>query len=141
MAVKTAVVRQIQGVTFAAKAGSNHWVAMDGPAEFGGSDAATRPKELLLMALGGCTGADVASILAKKRLAVASFEIKLTATESEEHPKVFTDIHIEYIVTGKNVPPADVERAINLSTEKYCGVQAMLRPAVKITHSFQVLEG
>ena len=97
MGTKTAVVTQVRGITFAGKADSNHWVMMDGPHEFGGSAAATRPKELVLLALGGCTGSDVVTILRKKRVAVDGLEINLSADEAEEHPKRYTRIHVEYV--------------------------------------------
>jgi putative redox protein len=138
MAQKKAVVRQIQGLTFAGKADSNHWVIMDGPETVGGSDAGARPKELLLMALGGCTGSDVAAILKKKRIPLEGFEIRLNASTQEEHPQVFTDIHIEYVFFGENIPVPDVERAIELSTTKFCAVSAMLKASVKITHSYKI---
>ncbi len=138
MAKKEAVVRHMQGVTFAGKADSGHWVMMDGPAQLGGSDAGSRPKELILIALGGCTGSDVAAILQKKRIPFEDFELHLTANMAEEHPQVYTSIHIEYVVSGENINPADVERAIELSTTKYCAVSAMLRASVEITHSYQI---
>jgi putative redox protein len=138
MAQRTAVVKQIQGLTFAAKADSNHWVIMDGPTETGGSDAGSRAKELLLMALGGCTGSDVAAILRKKRVNVKAFHLNLSANTSETHPQVYTDIHIEYVFAGEGINPADVERAIELSTTKYCSVSAMLTASVKITHSYRI---
>ena len=138
MAQKEAVVRQIQGMTFAAKADSNHWVVMDGPEAVGGSDAGARPKELLLMALGGCTASDVAAILRKKRVPMEGFEVRLSASTQEEHPQVFTAIHIEYLFSGENIPAADVERAIELSTTKYCSVSAMLKASVKLTHSYRI---
>ncbi len=135
---KTAVVKQLQGLTFAAKTDSNHWVVMDGPAEFGGSNAATRPKELVLVALGGCTGSDVVSILQKKRVRLDGFEVRLTAEQAEEHPQVFTSIHVEYVFFGQDIKTADVERAIELSETKYCSVSAMLRASVRITHSYRI---
>lgn len=138
MSQHTAVVQQVQGMTFAARADSNHWVTMDGPAEFGGSNAGSRPKELVLMALGGCTGSDVVSILQKKRVAVKDFRINLTAQTAEEHPQVFTAIHMGYVFVGDGINPADVERAIELSTTKYCPVSAMLKASVKITHSYKI---
>ena len=138
MAKKEALVRHMQGMTFAGKADSGHWVMMDGPAQLGGSDAGARPKELVLMALGGCTGSDVAAILQKKRIPLEDFELHLTANVAEEHPQVYTSIHIEYVVYGENINPADVERAIELSTTKYCSVSAMLRASVEITHSYQI---
>lgn len=140
MATKTAVVKHIKGVTFTGKADSNHWVMMDGPSAFGGSDGAIRPKELLLLALGGCTGSDVVTILEKKRLKIEDFEINLSAEMQEEHPQVYTKINIEYVFKGKNIPEKDVERAIELSQTKYCSVTAMLQKAIEITHSFRIVE-
>lgn len=139
MTEKHAVVKQMQGITFAAKADSNHWVMMDGSPKFGGSNAGSSPKELLLMALGGCTASDVVSILAKKRAPVANVEVRLAAKVQEEHPQVYTAVHVEYLVYGDGVRAEDVERAIELSTTKYCSVSAMLRPAMTITHSYRIL--
>ena len=138
MPKKTATLKQIGGVTFTAKSDSNHWVMMDGSPKFGGSNAASSPKELLLMALGGCTASDVTSILMKKRSPVDNLEIRLAGEVSEEYPQVFTEIHIEYVVYGDGVKPADVERAIELSTTKYCAVSAMLSKAVRLTHSYRI---
>jgi putative redox protein len=138
MAQKKAIVKQVQGITFVAKADSNHWVIMDGPEDFGGSNSGTRPKELLLIALGGCTGSDVAAILKKRKAPIVSFEMNISGNESEEHPKVFTDIHIEYVFYGDGIDPADIERAIEMSTTKYCSVSAMLKASVKITHSYRI---
>lgn len=138
MTTKHAVVKQIQGITLAGRADSNHWVVMDGGERFGGSNAGSSPKELLLMSLGGCTASDVIPILMKKRVPLEGFEIRLTGTVREEYPQVFTDIHIEYIFYGTDLKSADLERAIELSTTKYCAVSAMLRPAVNITHSSRV---
>ena len=138
MSTKTAVVRQIGGISFAGRADSNHWVVMDGPPEFGGSSAASSPKELILVALGGCTLSDVVSILRKKRAAVFDVDVQITAEQSDEHPKIYTNIHLEFVVRGSNVRSEDVARAIELSETKYCPVSAMLRPAVAITTSFRV---
>ncbi len=138
MSTRHAIVKQIQGITFAGKADSNHWVMMDGPPEFGGSKAGTSPKELLLLSLGGCTGSDVISILTKSRAPVEGFEVHLNTKVNNEHPKVFTEIHVEYVNYGDGVKPKDVERAIELSTTKYCSVTAMLRPAVKLSHSYRI---
>lgn len=138
MATKQAVIRQIEGITFAAKSDSRHWVIMDGPEMFGGSDAGPRPKELLLFALGGCTASDVVPILKKKRVPLEGFELHLTGNVRDEHPQVFTDIHIEYVFYGEGINPVDVERAIELSTTKYCSVSAMLKQSVNITHSYRI---
>ena len=140
MAEKKAVVKHIKGVTFMGKADSNHWISMDGPEEFGGSNAGTRPKELLLLALGGCTGSDVAVILKKKKINVDGFEINLTADMQETHPQVYTKINVEYVFYGNDIPKEAVERAIELSQKTYCSVTAMLQKAVEITHSFRIEE-
>jgi len=141
MPTKTAVIKQLQGITFAARSDSNHWVLMDGPENFDGSNGAPRPKELLLIALGGCTSSDVIPILKKKRVPLKGYEVHLTGNVREEHPQVFTDIHMEYVFYGEGINPADVERAIELSTTKYCSVTAMLRESVKITHSYKIVSG
>lgn len=138
MATKTAHVTQLQGITFAGTADSRHWVVMDGPAEFGGHDGATRPKELVLLALAGCTGSDVVSILKKKRAPLDRLELNVTAEQADEHPQVYTRIHVEYVFHGSGLKAQDVERAIDLSETKYCSVSAMLRPAVAITHSYRI---
>ena len=100
--------------------------------------AGSTPKELLLIALGGCTASDVVPILKKKRVPVEKLEVRLTGNVREEHPQVFTDIHIEYVLYGNEIGPKDVERAIELSTTKYCAVSAMLQASVNITHSYRI---
>lgn len=135
---KQAVLKQLSGIAFAVKSDSNHWVMMDGPDAVGGTNAASRPKEFILYALAGCTASDVVNILRKKRVPLQGFEMRLTGHERDEHPKIFTDIHVEYIFVGEGIQPVDVERAIELSTTKYCSVSAMLQPTVKITHSYRI---
>ncbi|HUI31659.1 MAG TPA: OsmC family protein [Candidatus Acidoferrales bacterium] len=139
MSEKSAVVRQVKGLTFVGMAESGHWVNVDGPPEFGGSNAAIRPKELILISLGACTGSDVISILQKKRVKPAGFEVRLKAQVAEEHPQVYTKIHIEYVFYGENLPAPDIERAIDLSQNKYCPVTAMLKSSVDITNSYKIL--
>lgn len=138
MASKQAYVRHLGGVTFIGKSNSGHWVSMDGPEEFGGKNAGNRPKELVLIGLTGCTASDVATILEKKRVPFTDMEMNVSAEEAEEHPKVFTKVHIEFVVYGNNINPRDVERAIELSETKYCSVSAMLKPKVEITTSFRI---
>lgn len=140
MATKKALVKQVNGVTFIGKSDSNHWITMDGTEKFGGSDAGTRPKELLMIALGGCSGSDVTSILSKKKIKVEGFEMNITAEVADEHPQVFTKMHLEYVFYGKNLPVKDIERAIELSLTKYCSVTAMLQKAMPIEHSYRVVE-
>ncbi len=138
MAEHKAVVKQLQGITFVGKTDSNHWVAMDGPEGFGGSNAAIRPKELLLLSLAGCTGADVSAILQKKRIKLDGFEINISAESTDKHPKVYTKIHLEFVFWGSEIKEKDVERAIELSQTVYCGVTAMLEKSIEITHSYKI---
>jgi putative redox protein len=136
--IKKALLVQIKGNTFAAKAGSNHWVITDTAEKLGGHAGGSTPKELLLIALAGCTSSDVVSILRKKRAHLRHFEVQITAKESEEYPKVFTDIHLEYNFFGNGIKESDVERAIDLSSTKYCSVSAMLKATVHITYSYTI---
>lgn len=139
MSTKKAIIKRVEGITFTGKTDSGHWIMMDGPENFGGNDAAIRPKELLLLALGGCTGSDVSSILSKKRVPVEKFEINIEAEMADEHPQVYTKIHVEFVFSGKDLKGSDLERAIDLSMTKYCAVTAMLQKSVEITHSYKVL--
>lgn len=140
MATKKAFVKQIQGVTFMGKTDSNNWVVMDGPEDFGGSNAGIRPKELILLSLAGCTGSDVAVILKKKKINLDGFEMNITAEMQETHPQVYTKINLEYVFYGKEIPKEAVERAIELSLKTYCSVTAMLQKAVEITHTYRIEE-
>ncbi|MFA6596818.1 MAG: OsmC family protein [Ignavibacteriaceae bacterium] len=140
MATKKAFVKQVKGITFVGKTDSNHWITMDGPEEFGGSNAGIRPKELLLLGLGGCTGSDVASILGKKKVKLEGFEMNITSEVADEHPQVFTKIHIEYVFQGKNLPKEAIEKAIELSQTKYCAVTKMFEKAAEVTHSYKIVE-
>ena len=133
-----AYVKQIKGITFAGRADSNHWITMDGPVEFGGTKGANTPMELILMALGGCASMDIIPILQKKKVVLHGYEINLEGTRSEDHPKVFTKIHVEFVFYGKDISPAAIENAIELSFTKYCSVSAMLNKSVKITHSYRI---
>jgi len=128
----------INGVTFIGKGQSNHWIAMDGPEEFKGSNAASRPKELILIGLAGCSGSDISSILSKMKENITRFEIDVDAESSDEHPKVYTKIHLKYRFWGENLNEEKIEKAINLSQDKYCSVSAMLKPTVDITHSVEI---
>jgi len=138
MSTKTAYIKQINGISFAAKSDSNHWITMDGPEDASGSNAGVRPKELVLIALGGCTGSDVVNILRKKKAHVDDFEMNITAEMSDEHPKVYKSIHIEFVFYGTDIQDKDVERAIGLSQTRYCSVTKMLEKSVEITHSYKI---
>jgi putative redox protein len=134
-----AILKQVNGCSFVGKADSNHWVSIDTSKDAFGYDAATHPMELVLLALGSCSGCDVASILNKKKVVLQGFEINVESERSETYPKVFTKIHLEYVFYGKEINPMHVERAIELSMEKYCPVSAMLKPSVQITSSYKII--
>jgi putative redox protein len=129
-----------QGMSLMAKADSNHWVPMDGPAEFGGSSAGTRPIELFLMGVAGCTSMDVIAILKKKRVPYTDFKVQATTEREDEHPKVFKSVNIHFQVFGKGIKEKDVARAIELSSEKYCAASAMLKKSLPVTTSYEIIE-
>ncbi len=133
-------VKFVDGMTFIGKGDSNHWVVMDGAETVGGSNAGTRPMELVLVALGGCTGMDVVSILRKKRVKFDKFEIKITGERAEEHPKVYTKVDIEYTIYGKDIKEKDVEQAIELSQSKYCSVSAILKKSgAELNYTYKII--
>lgn len=136
-----ATLIQLQGITFAAKGDSGHWVMLDGPEEFGGSMAASRPLELMLFSLVGCAGADLASMLAKRRVQVDRFEVQAEAEQAETYPKVFTRIHLTFLIDGAAIQAPVVERMIELTRTKYCPAWNMLQHAVDITYSYTIREG
>ena len=127
-----AVVKRVQGMTLAARADSNHWLIMDAAESVGGTDAGSRPVELILMGLAGCTSMDVLSILQKKRITLDDYEVLVEAERAEEHPKVFTRIALKFVFYGNNIPEEAVKRAIELSETKYCSVSAMLSKTAAI---------
>ena len=133
-------LKQIKGISLAAKGDSNHWVVMDGSEDFGGHGAGTRPMEMVLLSLAGCTGADVVSILKKRRADLRDFEMTVEAKRADKHPKVYTKIHLHYIFHGKDLKPKDLEMAINLSQNKYCSVTAMLNKTAEITYDYKIIE-
>lgn len=133
-----AIVKLESGMKFVGSSDSGFEVVMDADPGVGGDDAGFRPMELLLVGLCGCTAMDVISILRKKRQDVAGLEVKAHAERSADHPKVFTAITLEYVVRGTAVDPAAVERAIQLSAEKYCPAQAMLAQVAQMDYSYVI---
>jgi putative redox protein len=133
-----AEVVHIKGLTFTGKSDTGHWVSMDTKSEIGGNDGGTRPVEMVLLAFGGCTGMDVVSILKKMQVEYNSFEIKLEGTLAQDHPKVFEKIDLKYIFRGVDIDTEKVEKAINLSQDKYCPVAAMLRHSVEINWELEI---
>lgn len=129
-----------EGMSFMAETGSGHIVAMDGAPEGGGHNLAPRPMEMVLLGTGGCTAYDVVLILKRGRQEVEGCTVKLQADRAGEDPKVFTKIHFHFTVTGRNLNPATVERAIQLSHDKYCSASIMLAKTAEITHSMEIVE-
>ncbi len=133
-------IKLVDGMMFVGESGSGHAVVMDGAPEYGGRNLGIRPMEMLLIGLGGCTAFDVVQILRKGREEVTDCEVEVSGERAEADPKVFTSIHVEYRVKGRNLAPAKVERAIELSKDKYCSASIMLGAVADITHSWEVLE-
>ena len=138
--MKKARVKWVENLKFIGDAPSGHSIAMDGPKEPGGDDSAIHPGEMTLLALGGCTGIDVVSILKKMRVPFDSFEIAIEADAREEHPKTFTKISLKYIFKGKNIDESKVKQAIDLSQEKYCSVSAMMRKTSEISFDYEIID-
>jgi len=128
------------GMSFVAETGSGHAFVMDGAPEAGGRNLGPRPMETVLAGTGGCTAYDVVTILRKARQEVTDCVIELNAERAAEDPKVFTRIHFHFVVSGRNVDPKHVERAIHLSAEKYCSASIMLARTASITHDFEIRE-
>lgn len=134
-------VQWVQDAMFLAESGSGHAVVMDGPPDSGGRNLGCRPMEMLLLGMGGCTAFDVVHILRKARQPVAGCVVELEAERAVEPPQVFTKIHVHYIVGGRGLKHAQVERAVALSTEKYCSASIMLGKTAEISHDFVVRDG
>ena len=127
-------VKWVEKRTFLGESGSGHSVVMDGAPDSGGRDLGIRPMETLLLGMGGCTAFDVVHILEKARETVIDCELEIEADRAEEDPKVFTQIKIRYIVSGKNLSRDKVQRAVDLSAEKYCSASIMLGKVANISH-------
>jgi len=133
-------VKWVENVCFIGESESNHSVILDGPEELGGRKLGMRPMEMLLIGMGGCTSFDVVTILKKSRQAISDCYAEIEATRAEIVPKVFTKIHIHFVLKGKDLDKDQVERAIKLSAEKYCSASIMLSKSVEITHDFEIKE-
>ena len=129
----TTTVEHTEDLAFEAEL-QGHRFALDADAEFGGKDRGPRPKPLMLTALAGCTGMDVASIVGKMRMSFDSFKVEVSGETNDEHPIIYTKAHIKYIFSGDSLDPDKIERAVKLSREKYCGVSAMLEKFAEVTH-------
>jgi putative redox protein len=133
-------VNWVDGLLMVGRSDSGHTITMDGPPESGGENLGVRPMEMLLLGVAGCTMIDVVTTLKKMRQDLSHFETKINAERATDHPKVFTDIHIQFILKGQNLDEKKVDKAITLSAEKYCSASIMLGETATITHDFEVIE-
>jgi putative redox protein len=133
-------IKLVEGITFVAESGSGHAVVVDAAPDVGGRNLGARPMELVLMGTGACSAIDVVHILRKARQPITDCIVEVEAQRADKDPKVFTKIHLHYIVTGKGLAQAQVERAIKLSKEKYCSATIMLAATAAITFDYEVRE-
>ena len=133
-------VNWVDGLLMVGKSDSGHTITMDGPPESGGENLGVRPMEMLLLGVAGCTMIDVVTTHKKMRQDLSHCETKINAERATDHPKVFTNIHIQFIVKGKDLDSKKVDKAITLSAEKYCSASIMLGETATITHDFKVIE-
>ena len=135
-----ATIKYTDGMQFVGQAGSCHAIVMDTDPEFGGSNTGLRPMELLLIGVGGCSGMDIVSVLKKKKQKLTGLEVNVDGKKAEDYPQKYTDINIEYIVSGHDLSEEAVKKAVDLSMEKYCSVKATLEGSAKITFSYRIVE-
>ncbi len=136
----TAKVSWVDGALFVAEGGSGHTITMDGAADIGGRNLASRPMEVMLMGMGGCTAIDVVSMLKKQRQDIEGVEVSLVGERAGEHPMVYSEVKVVYTVRGRKLNRALVERAVSLSDEKYCSATAMFKKTAKVTHEVVLVE-
>jgi putative redox protein len=137
----TAQVTWVEGMQFVGEAGSGHAIVLDGRESVGGRDTGLRPLELMLVGLAGCTAMDVVHILRRRRQQVTDVQVKVEAERADEHPRVYTQIKLEYIVRGHNLTEKAVVDSIELSEKKYCSASAMLSKTAEMSYSYQIIEG
>ena len=133
-------IKWVQDATFLGESASGHAVVMDGPPDHGGRNLGVRPMEMLLLGMGGCTAFDVVHILKKARQPISDCVAELAAERAETDPKVFTKIHVHFVIKGKGLKEAQVKRAVELSAEKYCSASIMLGKVAEITHDYEIVE-
>lgn len=133
-------VKWVEQATFIGESGSGHAVVMDGPPEGGGRNLGIRPMEMLLIGMGACTAYDVVHILNKSRQPITDCVAELSAERAADEPKVFTHIHVHFVVKGVGLKESAVKRAVDLSAEKYCSASIMLGKTAKITHDFEIID-
>ena len=131
-------VKWLDNMSFVGESASGHSVVMDGPPESGGRNLGVRPMEMLLLGLGGCSSFDIVSMLKKGKQDLVDCEVEISAERAESEPKVFTKIHMHFIISGNNLSEKRVKRAIELSAEKYCSASIMLGKTAEVTHDFEM---
>lgn len=132
-------IKWVENAAFVGEAGSGHAIVIDGPPDIGGRNLGVRPMELLLMSVGACSSVDVVHILKKARQQVTDCYVELSGKRAETEPKVFTEIHLHFVITGRDLGDNQVKRAVELSADKYCSASIMLaRGGCKITHDYEV---
>ncbi len=134
-------IKWVEEVSFLGETESGHAVLMDGPPAGGGRNLGPRPMEMLLIGTGACTAYDVVTILKKARQQISDFVVDIESERADTDPKVFTKVHLHFVVTGKALKREHVERAVNLSAEKYCSASIMLGKTAEMTHDFEIVEG
>ena len=135
-----ATVKWLDNMSFVGESDSGHSVVMDGPPDAGGRNMGVRPMEMVLLGMGGCTAFDVVMILKRARQDITDCRVELQAERATEVPKVFTRINTHYVITGKQLNVKQVERAVNMTAEKYCSVSIMLAASVEMSHDFEIIE-
>ena len=133
-------IKWIENVCFMGESETGHAVVLDGAPDAGGRNLGMRPMEMLLIGMGACTAFDVVTILKKARQPISDCVAEMQAERADEVPKVFTRIHVHFVVTGKGLNPTQVERAVKLSAEKYCSASIMLGKSAEVTHDFEIVE-
>ena len=137
-ATRHATLTLESGMAFEATSGSGHVIRMDATPDHGGADSGASPMEVLLVSLGGCTGMDVISMLRKMRQEVTAYRVEVRGTRRDEHPRIYTEVEVEHVVSGPSLDSKQVARAVELSAERYCSVSAMLGVSAEVRHRFRI---
>ena len=133
-------VKWLDNMSFVGESPSGHSVVMDGPPEAGGRNLGVRPMEMLLLGLGGCSSFDIVSMLKKGKQDLVDCEVEISAERADSEPKVFTKIHLHFVLSGNNLSEKRVARAVELSAEKYCSASIMLGKTAEVTHDFEIID-